>query len=377
MDYNPNGQFENQQNSGVNGGQYPNNNGYYRPPQNNIPLQKYSVPPYYPVMPQYTVNPQEEQKRKDKKILKTFGFAFGLAIILYFVLSFLVFGVLYALEKSLPSVDFLLNDSTGLYILQGFVSVFCIGGPFLIAFAILKSKKYMGVLPYGTTYNKKASASLVMLLAPIVLISTIIINFISAIFQDAMGITFESGFEDRYTEGPLGAIVLIVTLAVIPAVVEEFCIRGVVLQPLRRYGDKFAIIMSAAIFSILHGNMVQIPYTLVAGIYFGYLCVATGSLWPSIVLHFINNLFSAIEMIVYANYGDEASMAAVVIMLGVLIIVGFAGGIVFFKMHYKTELKDGVNTLKTGEKVGSVLKSPAMIIAIIFMIIETAMSIKL
>lgn len=375
MDYNPNGQFNNSQN-GMNGNQNPNNNGFYGNPQNNIPLQKYSVPPYYPVMPQYTINPQEEQKRKDKKILKTFGFAFGLAIILYFVLSYLVVGVLYALAVPFPSVDFLLSDSTGLYILQGFVSVFCIGGPFLIAFAILKSKKYMGVLPYGTTYNKKAAVGLVMFLAPIVLISTIIINIVSAIFQDAMGITFESGFEDMYTEGPLGAVVLIITLAVIPAVVEEFCIRGVVLQPLRRYGDKFAIIMSAAIFSILHGNMVQIPYTLVAGIYFGYLCVATGSIWPSIVLHFINNLFSAIEMIVYANYGEEASTAAIFIMLGVLIIVGIAGGIIFFSMHYKTELKDGVNTLKTGEKVGSVLKSPAMIIAIIFMLLTTATSIN-
>lgn len=373
MDYNPNGQFENQQN-GINGNQNPYNNGFNGNVQNNIPLQKYSTPPYFPVMMQFA-NPQEEQKRNDRKILKTMGFAFGIAIILYFVLSYLVVGVLYALTNHFTSVDFLLNDSTGQYILQGFLSVFCIGVPFLISYAILKSKKYIGVLPYGTTYNKKAAVSLVMLLAPVVLISTIIINLISAIFQDAMGITFESGFEDMYVEGPMGAVVLIFTLAVIPAVVEEFCIRGVVLQPLRRYGDKFAIIMSAAIFSILHGNMVQIPYTLVAGIYFGYLCVATGSLWPSIVLHFINNLFSAIEMIVYANYGDEASEKCILIMMGVLVAVGIVGGIIFFSMHYKTELKKGVNTLKTGEKVGAVLVSPAMIIAIIFILITVATSI--
>lgn len=376
MDYNPNGQFENPQNNSTNSNQNPYNNGFYGNGQNNIPLQKYSVPPYYPVMPQYVRNPQEEQKRKDKKILKTFGFAFGLAIILYFVLSNLFAALLFVLAEFFPSVEFLLYNSTGLNILQGFLSVFCIGGSFLIAFAILRSKKYIGILPYGTTYNKKAAVSLVMLLAPIVLISTIIINLISAIFQESMGITFESGFEDMYTDGPLGAVVLIITLAVIPAVVEEFCIRGVVLQPLRRYGDKFAIIMSAAVFSILHGNMVQIPYTLVAGIYFGYLCIATGSIWPSVVLHFINNMFSAIQMIVLANYGEEASAAAVVIMLGVLVIGGIAGGIVFFNMHYKTELKDGVNTLKTSEKVGSVLISPAMIIAIIFMLITTATSIN-
>ena len=190
-----------------------------------------------------------------------------------------------------------------------------------------------------------------------------------------MGITFESGMEDMTAEGPWDAIILAISLAVIPAVVEEFCIRGVVLQPLRRYGDKFAIIMSAAIFSILHGNMVQIPYTLVAGIYLGYLCVATGSIWPSIVLHFVNNMFSAVQLIILSNYGENAGAGAVVIMLGVLVAVGIAGGLIFFNMGYKTDLKKGVNTLKTGEKVGAVLSSPALIVAIIFMLISTVLTI--
>lgn len=375
MDFNSNGQFNNTQNGGVNNGQNAGFNGYNQTPQNNIPLQKYSVPPYYPVMPQYIPNPQDEQKRKDKKILKTMGFAFGLAIILYFVVSSIVIALLYLAAKLIPSVEAFLNDSTGIYALEGFVSVFFIGGPFLLSYLILRKKKYIGILPFGTTYNKKAAASLVMLLAPIVLISSIIINLISSVFQKAMGISFESGLEDMTAEGPFGAIVLTFTLAVIPAIVEEFCIRGVVLQPLRRYGDKFAIVMSAAIFSILHGNMVQIPYTLVAGIYFGYLCVATGSLWPSIILHFINNMFSVIQIVVLSNYGEETSAKAIILMLGVLIAVGIAGGVIFFNMHYKANLKNGVGTLKTGEKTVSVLKSPAMIIAIIFMLIETAMSV--
>lgn len=365
MDFNPNGQFnENSQNG---------NNGFNQNPQSN-PFGNYSAPPRY-VTPQYYINPQEEQRRKDKKILKTMGFSFGLAIILYFVLTNVTVALLYLISRFIPSVGRFMDDTVGSYTMQAFLSVFFIGGPFLLAYRILKKKKYVGILPFGTTYNKKAAVSLTMFLAPVVLISTMIINYISAIFQSIMGITFESGLEDMTAEGPVSAIVLTFSLAVIPAVVEEFCIRGVVLQPLRRYGDKFAIIMSAAIFSILHGNMVQIPYTLVAGIYFGYLCVATGSLWPSIVLHFINNMFSVIQLVVMSNYGEKASVAALLIMMGVLAATGIAGGLIFFNMRYKTELKQGVNTLKAGEKTVSVIKSPAMIIAIVFMLITTAMSI--
>lgn len=374
MDFNPNGQNNsNFKNGGENGGQNTGFNGFNQTSQNN-PYQNYYAPPRF-VMPQFTVNPQEEQKKKDKNILKTMGFSFGLAIILYFVLSNAVIAFMYLIASFFPSFESFMYSQTGNYVLQSFMSVLFIGGPFLISYSILKKKKYIGILPYGTTYNRKAAVSLTMFLAPVMLVSTIIVNLISAVFQDVVGITFESGLEDMTAGGLFNSIILAFSLAVIPAIVEEFCIRGVVLQPLRRYGDKFAIVMSAAIFSVLHGNMVQIPYTLVAGIYLGYLCVATGSLWPSIVLHFINNMFSAVQLIILSNYGETASTASVVIMLGVLVAVGIAGGIIFFNMGYKTELKKGVNTLKTGEKVGSVLKSPAIIVAIVFMLITTALSI--
>lgn len=374
MDYYPNGQFNNNsQNGNSVNGQNGSVNRLNQNPQ-NFPYGNNFVPPFTPPSP-FPVNPQAEQKRKDRNILKTMGFSFGLAIILYFLLGNAVVATLYLISNFSPALKSFMDSQTGNYVLQCFLSVLFIGGPFLLSYSILRKKKYVGILPYGTTYNKKAAVSLTMFLTPVMLVSTIIVNLISSIFQDAVGITFESGMEDMTAEGPLGAIILVISLAVIPAVVEEFCIRGVVLQPLRRYGDKFAIVMSAAIFSILHGNMVQIPYTLVAGIYLGYLCVATGSIWPSIVLHFVNNMFSAVQLIIISNYGEKASAAAVVVMLGVLVAVGIAGGLIFFNMGYKTELKKGVNTLKTGEKVGAVLSSPALIIAIVFMLISTALTI--
>lgn len=379
MDYNPNSQFNNSQDSGVNNGQNPNIYAGGQIPDNSFrrgPVQNFYAPQYNTVMPPFVPDPKEEEKKKDRKILKSMGTAFGIAIILYIVLANACSIVLWFIAEFSPSVDRLLNDAAGQFALEGYLSVFVLGGAFMIAYAILRSKKYVGILPYGTTYNRKASISLVMLLAPVVLISTIVINLISAILQDALGITFESGLEDLSADGLWSALILVITLAVIPAVVEEFCIRGVVLQPLRRYGDKFAILMSALIFSILHGNMVQIPYTLVAGIYFGYLCVATGSLWPSIVLHFINNMFSVVQVIVDSNFGENWGAAAVLIMLGLLVAVGIAGGIIFFNMKYKAELKDGVTTLKPSGKAGALFGNPPMIIAIVFMLIFTATSIN-
>lgn len=344
----------------------------------NSPQQQYpGQPVYIPVYPAPPVfDPKKEEKRKNKKILSSMGFCFGLSIILYVVLSIVLVFAVMGISKFFPAAKLLLDDSTGTYAYEGIGSILILGGPFLISHLILKSKKLTGILPFGTTYNKKASISLVMMMTPVVLISSILINLVSMLFQEAVGLTFESGLEDLSVNGVGGAFALIVSIAFIPAIIEEFCIRGVVLQPLRRYGDFFAIMMSSIIFSILHGNMVQIPYTIVAGFYFGYVCVATGSLWPSIVLHFINNLFSAIELIVLENFSEEVANTVTLVMLGVLVLVGIAGGVIFFKMNYKTKLQKGVTTLKTREKYGAVLSNPAMIIAIVIMLIITAKSVS-
>ena len=86
-------------------------------------------------------------------------------------------------------------------------------------------------------------------------------------------------------------------------------------------------------------------------------------------------MYSAVQLIILAEFGETASTVAAYVMLGAFVVIGIVGGIIFFRMNYKADLKKGVNTLKTGEKIGAVLSSPALIIAIVFMLITTAASI--
>lgn len=360
MDYNPNGQFNNYNGQG---GVQPTPPSFYAP-----------VPP--PM--RYFVTPEEEKRRNNKKILRTMGFAFGLAILIYNLIGNIILPLLiFVINIFAPDViESLLLNPTGTWALDGIISALVLGGAFLTAHLILKSKKYTGVLPFGTTYNAKASVSLTMFCIPVVLISTFIINIGTTLIESILGLEFKSGLEDITTEASFfGSAVIIVTLAVIPAIVEEFCIRGVVMQPLRRFGDKFAIVVSAAIFSLLHGNLRQIPYTFAAGLIFGYVCIATGSLWPSVILHFVNNFYSAVQVIAESYLGLEASAVVALGMLGVLVLVGVVGGIIFFPMKYKANLKKGVTDITTGQKIGSFLRSPAMIIALVALCILAATNI--
>ena len=316
------------------------------------------------------------RKNSDKKILRSAGNTFGLAIILYIVLAVAVSTVITVLSKFFPILEELYHDEILSSCYDIVASILFLGGPFFLAYAILKRKKIARVLPFGTPYNKKAAIYLVMFMLPVVLLSSIAINYISFYFQDYLGITFTSGMEDMQSTGISGTIMSVISMAIVPAVIEETAIRGIVMQPLRRYGDKFAILSSAVIFSILHGNMVQIPYTMVAGLYFGLVVVLTGSLWPSIVLHFFNNLFSVVIMVAETNFGEETASIVMSALLGIVIVVGIVGSIMFAKMRYKHPLAKGVNTLKGDEKVLALFVNPAMIIAIVIMLIFTATSIS-
>lgn len=97
-------------------------------------------------------------------------------------------------------------------------------------------------------------------------------------------------FDTIYTLNP---VALFIVLAVTPAISEELCFRGIILSGYQRLGARKAIFYSALLFAMYHGNMMQASYTLLAGLFFGILAQYTGSVWSSIIAHFVLNGFNA------------------------------------------------------------------------------------
>lgn len=356
-------------NNNFNQNGYNQNNGQFGGWGNNAPYMPYgNGVPYGNRGYQQPIN---NEKRKDKKILRKMGSAFGLCIIAYVLLSFLI---MVLLDDS--TIDLIYTDSAANYAFTVIGSVVYVGVPFAFAYMFLKKQKIAGILPFGTAYNGKAAAYLVLLFIPVMIFSSMAVNFVSVIIQSALGITFTSGLEDLTVDGVKEFIIAVISMAIVPAIIEEFAVRGVVLQPLRRYGDRFAIIASAFVFSIMHGNMVQMPYTLVGGILLGYLTVATGSIWPSIIVHFVNNMYSVIVLAATSSFGERASVIVVMILFAAFIAMGIIGGIGFFSMNYKTKLAKGVDTLNSGEKASALFVNIPMIIAIIMMLAITVTNIE-
>ena len=83
---------------------------------------------------------------------------------------------------------------------------------------------------------------------------------------------------------PVVSMFALVSLA--PAIVEEVAFRGVIQSTLRRVaGEREALLIQAALFSVLHLLPMMFVSHFFMGLCFGYMRVRSKSLYPSMVLH--------------------------------------------------------------------------------------------
>ena len=114
-------------------------------------------------------------------------------------------------------------------------------------------------------------------------------------------------------------------------VAEEILFRGLILRNLLPYGKKVAIFVSALLFGLYHGNIVQSPFAFAVGLVLGYVAVEYSIVW-AMALHMFNNLIIS-DMLSRLTY-DMNRIAGALIQSAV--IYGFAvAGIVFAILRRK------------------------------------------
>lgn len=86
-----------------------------------------------------------------------------------------------------------------------------------------------------------------------------------------------------------GILMAIATVLVAP-VVEEVIFRGLILSRLHRAMPGWlAVVISALLFGLCHGQIVWICYAFALGLVFGLMTLRSGSLWPSLLAHIFFN----------------------------------------------------------------------------------------
>ena len=147
--------------------------------------------------------------------------------------------------------------------------------------------------------------------------------------------------------GKLATVLLFIEIAVLPAIFEELFIRKGVYGILKSKGTVFATIVSALVFATIHLNFSQFIFAFLIGILFAMVREKTGKLYPTMILHCINNGLATIEVLFY----EHATFMQIFTYLQIGInAIGFA--ILIYMLYVKfMELKDKEKIKELKEKL--------------------------
>lgn len=244
-------------------------------------------------------------------------------------------------------------------------SFVCVGLPFLAVFLFFGFfSDEAPDIRFGKVYNRTNAALLIVAGLGVCFLGNLIDSMIID-WLGSMGMEFYSYREATSgADVPTGAVEFLLTsvrTAVIPAFIEEFAFRGVVLGTLRKYGDAFAIGVSAALFGLMHGNFTQVPFAVIAGIALGFVCVVTGSIWPSVILHFCNNFISVAYSTAMAQTDGNSVLLSVTVTYGIIFTGAAALGIYLFRNKNGLRLRPSPHTCVHGKTLAFIL-SPTFIL---------------
>lgn len=187
----------------------------------------------------------------------------------------------------------------GSYLLKPFVSLFNLKLPSIlvttqIVFLIVPIIIYLVVTKQSPAKTLRIRPLKVKDL-PLVILTGFLVYPIASFLGLITNLVFHNNVNDvlgKMSGLPLGVIIVVIALT--PAICEELTMRGVILSGYKKVGIHKAAIITGFLFGILHLNPSQFLYTFVLGIILAYIVDATGSVFASMICHFIFNGINAI-----------------------------------------------------------------------------------
>lgn len=246
------------------------------------------------------------------------------------LLSFGVFDFIPEFARSIISTIFIQ------IVLMFSVTIFMFSG-------LLKRKPKEGLKFFGYKKITKKAWLIALVLGVIVFfLNSYIASFFASVLEF---LGFRSGGE-MPTSYPWWMFILNIFLtALLPAVCEETAHRGLLMRGSLCFGSTRAIIISSLMFGLMHMNIQQVFYATIIGFYLGYLAIHSDSIYPSMVVHFMNNALSTLMTFSLVNnlgFGNFINKVTAIsnehVVLGVMFNVVFIAVLIIGLVYFTKKL---------------------------------------
>lgn len=196
---------------------------------------------------------------------------------------------------------------------------------------------------------------------------------------DRLGFSYDLP-KSQNPQGIFGFLISVIATAVVPAFMEEFGCRGIMFGIAeKKGGTAFALVVSSAMFGLIHGNFIQIPFAFLVGLILGVIRIKTGSLWICILVHGANNFVSVCMDYFFSGKNQEIGNVVYSVFLVFCMIFALLGVALLSKKEkdeYVIEEDTQIiasNTVPLSKKLVWFFKTPAIIVSIVLFVGEACL----
>jgi membrane protease YdiL (CAAX protease family) len=219
-------------------------------------------------------------------------------------------------------------------------------------------------------------------------------NLIGQVITTIIGALKGSLVQDAIVEvaTSLDPIICFIFMVLFAPVLEEVIFRKLLVDRMVKYGEGVAIVVSAFMFGMYHGNLNQFVYAFSLGLFFAFIYVKTGKLIYTILLHMVINFMGSVAGVFILDILDmeawmeiaamtdpnEMMTAMMEVLPSLLILMGYmvfifaiviTGGILLIVKHKRFTCKPGVVQIPKGKRFKTVILNVGMILFCIVWIV--------
>jgi membrane protease YdiL (CAAX protease family) len=342
--------------------------------------------------------PQADKKAITKDIQKTANMVALILIIFSFVSDIFIQGMVFIYDRyGLYEEEFWFN----LYYIIGYFFQYVIIVPICLLIGNFRK-------PHKTkTYFRKPQVGFRQMLLYMCMTYALgtAVNFVTTLIYM---VSYNFGHQntdvnqiltDQLAYSPIMTIIVLISSVVLAPIFEELLFRGTVHTQVQKYGAAFAIVTTAVLFGLIHGNFHQAPYAVAFGLCLGYIVYKTKSIIPAIVTHFFINGFSMITLNVLARMdmtkleeavgsqdageiikflGDNAVDFSLYLVCVIAAVVMFTVGMVMFILKLRDDkgyfaVPKGDVGISEKRKYFVYFTSPIMVLLIVYLVYRGVM----
>ena len=157
-------------------------------------------------------------------------------------------------------------------------------------FCYLRGKKYIFTLDIYAP--RKHSLRVIILGALLVILASGVLKFGFFHFAYDYSVYSLYGSSITLSAGSFGGTLLMVlSLAVFPALTEELVFRGIIMSEYKPCGTLLSMLFSAVLFAFVHFDLRMLPIYVALGMLIAWMVFITRSVWSGVIVHAVYNIY--------------------------------------------------------------------------------------